>query len=463
MGQFGIVYEIADSKGRRLALKTLVTAGLDASETKALVNEGRLATEIDHPNAIHVHYFHDGHEYPEFPPYMILEFADGGTLQGILDERRASGNLIANGELRAMFSQLVAGMDAVNRKLVHRDIKPDNILVVDGVLKIADFGLAKMVGVATRTSTFKGVNHVKYCAPEAWMQATNTPTMDMYSMGLVFYELATLHHPYQVSASGDVVGAWRTAHLTQPCPSPSERNSTLDLALAQVILKMVDKRPERRFKSWGDAAARLEEPDNSPHDKPDVSELVKKAVDHDQRQEKERLQLEELRRERTEREQRIVYAFREVRLAAEEITEHFNQSSDFARLVVQEHSDTSFSIRSDRNVAGMVSISVTPATDDYFLDRKRILAWGHARTDSGRGFSLLLVQQSSDDLYGQWRTLHVTHSPLVVRQDPRPEPFPFEIDELPNELELLNAVHIYQTEKGVFQRDMLMPLMAELV
>lgn len=463
VGQFGIVYEITDGDGNRFALKTIITAGLDATDMKALVNEGRLATEIDHPNAIHVVYFHDGDQYPELPPYMVLEFADGGTLQDILNERRDSGTLFDSDELRAMCIQLASGMKAVNEKLVHRDIKPDNILLVEGILKIADFGLAKMVGAATRTSTFKGVNHIRYCAPEAWEQSHNTPAMDMYSMGIVFYEMATLHHPYSVTTSGDVIGAWKTAHLSEHVKSPRDHDPTLALALAQVILKMLDKRPERRFASWGEVIERIEQPGERTDYGPDVSALVKKTVDRHQEEERERLEAERGRLKQQRIEQRVEYAFSDVHSAAENIVDEFNRSSDFAKLQIQRNSGMSFSITSDRNIGGMVNVFVRVQTDDYQFYQERILAWGHASADSGRGFNLLLIQKSSDDLYGEWATLHVIHNSLVIRNDGRPEPFPFRLDELPGELELIGATHIYNVEKDIFQQGMLMPLIDELL
>lgn len=83
-------------------------------------------------------------------------------------------------------------MIAINAELVHRDIKPENILVSNDVLKISDFGLAKIASESTRTMSFKGYGTIPYIAPEAWNSDKNTIQMDIYSMGIVFYELATL-------------------------------------------------------------------------------------------------------------------------------------------------------------------------------------------------------------------------------------------------------------------------------
>lgn len=153
-------------------------------------------------------------------------------------------------------------MKAINAKLVHRDLKPDNILLdtAAGALKIGDFGLGKLVGAATRSRTLKGTNHVMYTAPEAWQNQANTPAMDMYAMGIVFFELATLRHPYRVDPSADPLDAWRRAHLSQTPADPRALNPALPLDLAQLITKMMAKRPDDRFRDWDEVLTRLRTP-----------------------------------------------------------------------------------------------------------------------------------------------------------------------------------------------------------
>src|SRR4051794_35538833 len=80
-GSFGFVYEVRNKVGERYALKTIHTASLTDLKLRALVNEGKLATEVQHPNVVRVFYFHDGQQYPQFPPYMIMEYVGDGTLE----------------------------------------------------------------------------------------------------------------------------------------------------------------------------------------------------------------------------------------------------------------------------------------------------------------------------------------------------------------------------------------------
>src|SRR3981081_1673289 len=243
-GGFGIVYEVRNKDGGILALKTITTGLLNETGVEALANEGHLATEIEHENVLRVFHFHDGLQFPHLPPYMLMEYADGGTLSTLLNDRRGSNQYFTSSELLEIFSQLASGMKAINEKLIHRDIKPDNILIVNNKLKISDFGLSKVVGAATRSRTFKGINHVMYCAPEAWRLDKNLPSMDMYSMGITFYEIATLSHPYVIEEGSNAIEAWRNAHFSKLPINPEQHNDTLDPKLAQIIMKMMSKRPE---------------------------------------------------------------------------------------------------------------------------------------------------------------------------------------------------------------------------
>lgn len=113
-----------------------------------------------------------------------------GTLTSLIENQKKTGVQFEKAFLLNVFAQLAEGMREISKFLVHRDIKPDNILICNGKMKISDFGLSKLAGENTRTLTFKGYGSTKYVAPEAWNNDKNTIQMDIYSMGIVFYELA---------------------------------------------------------------------------------------------------------------------------------------------------------------------------------------------------------------------------------------------------------------------------------
>src|SRR5437867_7017735 len=95
---------------------------------------------------------------------------------------------------------IAAGAQAINERLIHRDIKPDNIIITENdIPKIGDFGISKVLGAATRPESFKGGQHLRYMAPEGWSMTTNTPKLDVYSTGIVFYEMITGEHPLRAA------------------------------------------------------------------------------------------------------------------------------------------------------------------------------------------------------------------------------------------------------------------------
>lgn len=286
---------------------------------------------------------------------------------------------------------------------------------------------------------------------------TNTFTMDMYSMGLVFYEVATLAHAYKPSASGDVVNAWKQAHLTCVAGDPRTRNTKLGTRLAQVIMKMVNKRPADRYPTWDAVLESLDRADEAESSELEVGRLVERALKTFNEEEKQRLEREEATQKKREYDALVRHSFREIVAAAHKIVDQFNKQCDFGKLTIEE---LTLAVRV-KGSRGGVDISVEPVYGKSRLRKLPIKAWGRVASHTGRGFNILLVQQGADDLYGTWTTLHVKHNPLARRSDNRPEPFYFQPGELANELQHIGAMHIFVTEVCEFRPEMLLPLVEE--
>jgi len=255
-GGFGSVYQARrDNDDKIFAVKTLSSAFESEDKLRSFQNEIRLTAKIASPYVIKYEFAHDGTKYPEFPPYIIMEFAQG-TLSEIICEQTKLGDPFENEALVQMFNQLASGMKTINNVLVHRDIKPDNILVCDNILKISDFGLSKIAGEDTRTLSFKGYGTLKYIAPEAWNNDTNTIQMDIYSMGIVFYELATLQYPYELKESYDQFDI-RDVHLYHTPKNSMKANPELAPHLASLIMKMTEKSTQKRYTNWDDIISAL--------------------------------------------------------------------------------------------------------------------------------------------------------------------------------------------------------------
>ncbi len=197
-----------------IAVKVLPVGQLsDDTSRRALLNEIKAAQQINHPNVVRVLHVDEGSN-PDLGPYVCMEYVTGGTLMQLL---RAQGKASTQAPLaRAleMMIDIAQGVRAINEKLIHRDIKPDNILIEGKILKISDFGISKFVDESTRLHTFKGGQHVAYMAPEGWAGDKNTHKLDVYAVGIVFFEILTTKHPLlpRVKDQGNTLD-WEKAHL----------------------------------------------------------------------------------------------------------------------------------------------------------------------------------------------------------------------------------------------------------
>jgi serine/threonine protein kinase len=145
-----------------------------------------------------------------------------------------------------MMFDILNGMKEVHKHIIHRDLKPENILVnSDGKLLITDFGLARYINEKTRTNSFKGSGTIPYMAPECWTGGTNTISMDIYSLGILFFEILTGVLPYDAKTESD----WKDCHLFTPLPDLSTYRSDITVKFKQIILKMTNKKVSDRYKS----------------------------------------------------------------------------------------------------------------------------------------------------------------------------------------------------------------------
>lgn len=241
-GGMGIVYRATDLMlGRRVALK-LMAPGLAADPTfrARFLSECRLAAAIDHPHAVDV--FHAGEQSGLL--YVTMRYVDGTDLRAILrDERRLD-------PVRALrFVGHVAGAldDAHRRGLVHRDVKPGNVLVAwrdeEEQAYLADFGLTKERAVASDlTATGLAIGTADYIAPEQAQGRELDGRADTYALACVLYLCLSGAVPYQ--RDSDLDKAW--AHVHEPPPSLTEIRSDLPSELGRVIARAMAKDPSER-------------------------------------------------------------------------------------------------------------------------------------------------------------------------------------------------------------------------
>ena len=249
-GGMGIVYRATDlSLDRTVALKVLDDdLAKDPDFRRRFVTESKLAASLDHPNVIPIYAAGEC----EGMPYIAMRFVPGEDLRAVL---RTAGRLEPERAVR-LVGQLASALDAAHEAgLVHRDVKPANVLVAkDDHVYLTDFGLTKRIasdGEATKTGVVLGT--LNYMAPEQIRGQAIGPYTDVYSLGCMTVHLLTGEVPFPVEA--DEAKLW--AHVAEPPPRPSERVEGLAPAYDLVVARAMRKRPEDRFETAGEMAAAM--------------------------------------------------------------------------------------------------------------------------------------------------------------------------------------------------------------
>ncbi len=484
-GGFANVFRIKDIKDNRIfALKTLLSGFEDKTILKSFKNEIKLSKEIKSENVIKYLSTNDGDLDKELPPYIIMEYADGGTLNEYIKERIDNSMLLTNEELRNIFLQLINGMKAINDKIVHRDIKPENILVKDNVLKISDFGLAKVANNKTRISTFKGYGTAMYVAPEGWNNDNNTIQMDIYSMGIVFYQLATLRLPYSIKATSSIDEIMR-AHLYESPMNPLKVNSNLNPTISTVILKMLEKSTIKRFSNWDEIEKYLMK--DSTTEKPFDGMINMMLANRIAKDTDESIKhLEEVRKKKQEEEfcKLVKYQFNnDIYIPLKSFIDEFNSKYPNKNISITPFSieSTSQNINIDIQLLSgeYILIKLVPILESDFiretrlpdylgggirsevkvpvLRKRKVKAWGGIYNSNSTGFNIVLLENEGD-IYGQWYSMENTNSGLS--RNYRIQPFAFNINELEKEIQYVDATHIYNTDVSEFDIDKIFAYMS---
>lgn len=215
---------------------------------KRFEREAKSLAKLSHANIVGVI---DYGEY-EGAPYLVMEYLPGGTLKLKL------GQPMSCREAARILLPIARALDFAHRKgMAHRDVKPSNILITaDGDPMLTDFGIAKILEAqegATLTGTGVGIGTPEYMAPEQWTGQAG-PSSDIYSLGVVFYEMLTGRKPYEA----DTPAAVLLKQASDPLPNPRNYVPDLPYQAEHVLLRALAKKTEDRFASMGEFAASLE-------------------------------------------------------------------------------------------------------------------------------------------------------------------------------------------------------------
>jgi serine/threonine protein kinase len=251
---------------RYVALKVLSRAFIkDPQFLQRFRHEARILAQLQHPHILPIFDFGESEGYA----YLAMPFINGGTLAAQLRGRPLSLNVT----VRAI-QQICDGLTYAHSKgIVHRDIKPSNVLVDEsGNCLLADFGIAHLAEGATKlTQTGMLMGTPEYMSPEQASGEHVGPASDIYSVGILLYELATGRVPYKAETPVAVA----IKHLTAPLPPPRTINPALYPEVEAVVLKALAKVPAERFSSAADLAVALSHAAHSAqsaHESPTVLE-----------------------------------------------------------------------------------------------------------------------------------------------------------------------------------------------
>lgn len=251
-GAMGIVYRARDPQiDRVVAIKTLRRdLGLPpeayAELKKRFYQEATAAGRLSHPNIVTIH---DVVELDEVP-YIVMEYLEGRTLA----DQIATGGPLSPDRVVGIVLQVCGALDfAHTRGVVHRDIKPGNILVTaSGVAKVSDFGIARVAGSnVTRTGVVLGTP--AYMSPEQLRGRVPDGRSDLFALGVVLYEALTAVNPFQAE---DLTATLYQVVQVDPVPV-SQRNPRVPAALERVTARVMAKEPEQRYPTAGALADAL--------------------------------------------------------------------------------------------------------------------------------------------------------------------------------------------------------------
>lgn len=418
-GAFGEVY-LAKGKrsGRVLAVKLIPIEELeDATTRAALLHEADAATQVVHPNVVRVVHVEKVGP-PDVGPYLMMEYVTGGTLKKLLADQRSANSPVPLDRAMQMMTDIAQGAKAINAVLVHRDIKPDNVLVDGESLKIGDLGISKLVQERTRTHTFKGGQQIRYMAPEGWESKDNSYKLDVYSVGLVFAEILTLEHPLEAAVKDrSDWREWRKAHLFGTVPDLRTLRPEISRDLAHLVARMMAKRSQDR-PEWDEVLSRLSGLQKAEDTRVELEPALEAAFNLEKKKVKAALDIAEERDRAGRQAEFYLHSCEALVRELDQVAETFNEKTQGATIEVQKGENqrrlyvvpnqVGIELRFFAQGPGTIRLCGGTLTGGAFL------GVSHPMGLSG---NFLRVQMGENDLYGEWRFCFTKVHALVG--DPR--------------------------------------------
>lgn len=266
VGGMAVVYKAYDNIDDRIvAIKVLKEEFLANEEfRRRFKNEAKAIAVLSHPNIVKVYDVSFGDRLQ----YIVMEYIEGITLKEYIEQQK----VINWKEAVHFLTQILKALQHAHDKgIVHRDIKPQNIILLqDGTIKVSDFGIARFSRGDTRTMTESAIGSVHYISPEQARGEITDDKADIYSVGVVMYEMLTGQLPFQSDSAVSVA----IMQLQQEAKRPREINPEIPLGLEQITLRAMQKNAKSRYQSASEMLMDLDEFRKNPSVKFDYNYFV---------------------------------------------------------------------------------------------------------------------------------------------------------------------------------------------
>lgn len=248
LGGMAVVFKAVDLQTQRYVAIKLLREEMtqDVESVKRFINESKAVAMLSHPNIVKIFAV----SVKEDLKYIVMEYIEGVTLKAYMKHKK----VLEQGEILNAAGQILKALDHAHQKgIVHRDIKPQNIMLLKtGQIKVTDFGIAKLPNAETVTMTDKAIGTVYYISPEQASGQQIDARSDLYSLGATMYEMATGELPFDAESPVSVA----LMQVNEKPHPPRSIKPSISVGLEQIITTAMEKDPEERYQS---AAEMLED------------------------------------------------------------------------------------------------------------------------------------------------------------------------------------------------------------
>lgn len=256
IGGMAVVFEAYDTVMKRMVAVKMLKDEIanDTQSVKRFINESKAVSMLEHPNIVNIYDV----SVKDDLKYIVMERVEGITLKNYINKK----GVLDFKEIVNYSEQILRALEHAHSKgIIHRDIKPQNIMLLkNGKIKVTDFGIAKLPNAETVTMTDKAIGTVFYISPEQASGKKIDPRSDLYSLGVLMYEMSTGTLPFNAESPVSVALMQVSA---RPMP-PREINPMIPQGLEQIILGAMEKSPEKRFQSASQMLKLLTHLKNNP-------------------------------------------------------------------------------------------------------------------------------------------------------------------------------------------------------